>query len=211
MKNTAFQRPLSPAAGFVTEAPKPPRIPPFPRENPILRIQWAMDSPLKGATKWTLIVLARHADKQGKAFPSLATIGRANGCSRATVLRALRKLESLGWIVRETGGWAARTDGRRNRTEPLTTYYWPKSPDYAKRDIRIGCTQSSGHCEYLYRFNVTALRPARRIHVRERLARLRRRKSKSVGWVAAGSYEPAAIRAPGDRLLNGTLGLSGNA
>ncbi len=47
-----------------------------------------------------LAVLIVHANEDGVAWPSHATIARATGLGRSTVIRVLRELESLGAIIR---------------------------------------------------------------------------------------------------------------
>src|SRR5947208_753130 len=56
-----------------------------------------------------LIVLASHANKQGHAWPSMATIAAEAGIDRCRVPAAVRKLETAGLLTKHR-----RTDGRSN-------------------------------------------------------------------------------------------------
>ena len=56
-----------------------------------------------------LLVIATHADRAGRAWPSVDTIARETRLSRATVQRALRRIEAVGAIkVEQRGGRASR-------------------------------------------------------------------------------------------------------
>ena len=87
----------------------------FP-EKPIARIRWAMKAPIAHTSgKAVLIILAIHADEQGKAWPSLATITECGSMTRRTAISAVKRLAERGWITVE-------------RRSQLTSRYWPKSP-----------------------------------------------------------------------------------
>ncbi len=47
------------------------------------------------------LVLASHADEDGRCWPSVDAIGRAIGCGRATVKRGLRALKDAGLIKQQ--------------------------------------------------------------------------------------------------------------
>jgi len=51
-----------------------------------------------GTTKLILLCLANYADDKNSCFPSFKTICLISECSRATVIRALKKLEEKGFI-----------------------------------------------------------------------------------------------------------------
>lgn len=54
------------------------------------------------ATRLVLLVLADHADSDGRqAWPSVATIAQEARCSESTVHTVLRRLEEVGAVVRE--------------------------------------------------------------------------------------------------------------
>jgi DNA-binding transcriptional MocR family regulator len=60
-----------------------------------------MASDLDGATKWILVVIGSHVNwKTGAAaFPSIATLVKETGFSKATIHRAKLKLISQGYLV----------------------------------------------------------------------------------------------------------------
>ena len=92
--------------------------PSFPRK-PLARIRWAMEAPVKNTPdKAVLMILAIHADEQGKAWPSLATVAHCGSMARRTAIRAVNELARGGLI----------TIDKRPR---LTSKYWPKSPQDA--------------------------------------------------------------------------------
>lgn len=76
--------------------------------------------------KLTLMVLAEHADDQGRnSWPSVATIGNEAELSERTVQRSLRELVIRQVIVADTGGGRSRTTRysvlmtpRSDRVEP---------------------------------------------------------------------------------------------
>ncbi|WP_375783028.1 helix-turn-helix domain-containing protein [Bradyrhizobium sp. Pha-3] len=51
-------------------------------------------------TKFVLVALCKHANDEGKAWPSVSTICDITGLSRRTVQIHLRKLETLGLVFR---------------------------------------------------------------------------------------------------------------
>jgi predicted transcriptional regulator len=63
------------------------------------------------ATDWAVLhVIGLHADKAGKAFPSMARIAEIIGIKRGDVPRSLNRLEKRGLLSRERvprpkGGW----------------------------------------------------------------------------------------------------------
>tara|TARA_R110000796_G_scaffold63092_1_gene145399 strand:- start:528 stop:1196 length:669 start_codon:yes stop_codon:yes gene_type:complete len=52
-----------------------------------------------GTTKLILLCLANYADDKNLCFPSFKTICSISECSRATVIRTLKKLEEKGFIT----------------------------------------------------------------------------------------------------------------
>ena len=60
-----------------------------------------MASDLDGTSRWVLIVIASHIHWKTKsvAFPSIETIAKECGVSKATVHRAKLKLIEKGWLV----------------------------------------------------------------------------------------------------------------
>ncbi|MDH6462023.1 AraC-like DNA-binding protein [Micromonospora sp. A200] len=74
-----------------------------------------------------LLTLAAHANENGDAWPSVATIARYVGCSERTVQRALAKLVELGRLaVRQVARIATRvyrfvTQGVTDQAEGVTS------------------------------------------------------------------------------------------
>ena len=67
-------------------------------------IAWAMKAPTPDAlSRWLLVVLADHANEDGKCWPSQATLARRTGMGRSTVNRKLEMLEANQLIHRISG------------------------------------------------------------------------------------------------------------
>ena len=67
-------------------------------------IAWAMKAPTPDAlSRWLLVVLADHANEDGKCWPSQATLARRTGMGRSTVNRKLAMLEKQNLISRISG------------------------------------------------------------------------------------------------------------
>ena len=110
----AHQRPLPPSAGYLAEIDSDP-YPSFPTK-PLDRIDWAMDAPIASSpAKMVSIILAKHADKTGRAWPSISTIAQRASLAERTVKVAVKHLEATGRLT-------ALRHPRR------TTSYWLKSP-----------------------------------------------------------------------------------
>lgn len=66
-------------------------------------LTWSFNVPLRGlALKGVLNALADHADPQGRCWPSIDRLARYAGCDAKTARKALRDLESLGALKRQT-------------------------------------------------------------------------------------------------------------
>ena len=64
-------------------------------------LAWATETHLgSSAPKFILILLANKADENFSCFPSIRTLMAESGAGRSTVLRALRELETRGFITR---------------------------------------------------------------------------------------------------------------
>jgi DNA-binding transcriptional MocR family regulator len=64
-------------------------------------VDWATDSHVgTSAAKFILILLANKADENFSCYPSIRTLMAESGAGRSTVLRALRELETRGFITR---------------------------------------------------------------------------------------------------------------
>lgn len=105
-------------------------------------IQAAFQTELESTEKFVLVALADFADDDGRCFPSIATLGKRTGHSRATIFRALAALETAGHIIRnvrpgkgtvyivhpshvETGptvGPVSESDGTRRTVRPLPSH-----------------------------------------------------------------------------------------
>src|SRR4051812_23934068 len=80
-------------------------------ESPLEWIDWALDQCIQRGegrsncanyrTKALLVALARHADGDGKCFPSKATLARRLGCDRSQVSRDCTWLERHWFISQE--------------------------------------------------------------------------------------------------------------
>lgn len=98
---------------------------------------------------WVYVVLSRHADAEGKCWPTHATIAKKSGLSRATVIRTLASLQASELITVEIG----KEDGKPNtyhlcltiqhRVYQCDTPYATKEEGVSGRDT--GCiTQQQG-------------------------------------------------------------------
>jgi len=66
-------------------------------------------SALQGNDVKVLVVMSRHANKQGDSWPSVKTVGEKAGLNRRTVQRSQRRLCAAGLMVRRTGNKGGRT------------------------------------------------------------------------------------------------------
>jgi DNA-binding transcriptional MocR family regulator len=65
-------------------------------------VDWATDSDVGSPiTKLILILLANKADESFSCYPSIRTLMSESGAGRSTVLRALKDLETNGFITRQ--------------------------------------------------------------------------------------------------------------
>lgn len=65
--------------------------------------RWLLhDQAVTAHAKMTYAILASHADRYGRCWPSHATIARLGGMSVSTVQRALRELNALGIVAKES-------------------------------------------------------------------------------------------------------------
>jgi DNA-binding transcriptional regulator YhcF (GntR family) len=64
-------------------------------------MSWALKQPVKTTEKLLLLVISNYADEQGRAWPSVETLARDTGMSRATIKRSMRKLEDAGFVRRQ--------------------------------------------------------------------------------------------------------------
>jgi GntR family transcriptional regulator len=79
-------------------------------------VPWSVvvDTQLGHAPLRTYMVLAAHADKQGRCWPSHNTIGRIMGISRQAVIKNIHKLEAAGLVVK-----AHRERGNGSKTSNI--------------------------------------------------------------------------------------------
>ena len=96
----AHQRPFPPSAGYLAEIDGKP-YPSFPTK-PLDRIGGTMDAPIASSSaKVVCIVLAKYADKMGRAWPSVSAISQKASLSERTVQRAIVDLKRAGWLTAE--------------------------------------------------------------------------------------------------------------
>ncbi|MFC0030084.1 helix-turn-helix domain-containing protein [Micromonospora chaiyaphumensis] len=94
------------------------------------------------------IAIAAHANHEGKAWPSVATIANYAGCSERTVQRCLTKLVQLGHLaVSKVAGIATRVyrlvaGAGRTGTASAVTNQQGRVTDSASRGDRQGVTGS---------------------------------------------------------------------
>ncbi|RPF49619.1 helix-turn-helix protein [Thermodesulfitimonas autotrophica] len=91
------------------------------------------DSDLSANAKLVRLYLARCADGERAAYPSLNTIASRCGLSKPTVIKALKELEEKGWLVR-TGRVTAKQEHQTNVYLLVT----PEPEKQADRDKKEG-------------------------------------------------------------------------
>lgn len=64
-------------------------------------VNWALQQPLRGCQKFVLIILAYHADDEGKCWPGLELISKECGISRATVITHINEIALLQLVTKE--------------------------------------------------------------------------------------------------------------
>lgn len=63
-------------------------------------MSWAIEEELPTKEKFVLLMLANYASNdKWDCYPSIAALSKDTGMSKATVMRALKSLESLGYLV----------------------------------------------------------------------------------------------------------------
>ena len=94
-------------------------------------LAWATDADVgSSAAKFILILLANKADENFSCYPSIRTLMTESNAGRSTVLRALRDLETRGFISRrpQFHDSGARRSTRYYLNHPLAPHLSP-SPD----------------------------------------------------------------------------------
>lgn len=71
----------------------------------------AHENGLTASERHVLLEVCNRASKAGRLFPSHETLAEGCGVSRATVVRAMARLEALGWVSKER---RRRRDGTRS-------------------------------------------------------------------------------------------------
>ena len=105
-------------------------------------LKWAFNVKAGGpADKAVLLVLAKHANDLGICYPGARTISVLACCSEKTVLRALRRLEQRGLILRRT---RYRQDGTRS-TDLVMLSVPPKSTGQSGLEPPDSQSYASGH------------------------------------------------------------------
>ena len=64
----------------------------------VLPIKAARAAGLTPSSGWVLAQLWDHKNREGKCWPSIATLARESGISRSSVFKALEELESKGFV-----------------------------------------------------------------------------------------------------------------
>ena len=63
---------------------------------------WAFDqAPARPTDKLVLLELANFADKNGRCYPSIATLAASSGLNKETVILSIRRLEEQGLLSRK--------------------------------------------------------------------------------------------------------------
>src|SRR5947209_695848 len=73
-----------------------------------------------------LMILARHADENGQAFPSLTTLMKKTVLSKPTVVKAIQTLVDAGLVC-----ITKREDSERGHISNLYTLTWIATPSKA--------------------------------------------------------------------------------
>lgn len=91
-------------------------------------LAWATDSDVgSSAAKFILILLANKADENYSCYPSIRTLMAESNAGRSTVLRALKDLETRGFISRRPQFYdsGARRSTRYYLNHPLAPHLSP--------------------------------------------------------------------------------------
>ena len=103
-------------------------------------LAWATDSDVgSSAAKFILILLANKADENFSCYPSIRTLMAESNAGRSTVMRALRDLETRGFISRrpQFHDSGARRSTRYYLNHPLAPHFSPRSdPGPPRPDMR---------------------------------------------------------------------------
>ena len=84
---------------------------------------------LKGPILAVFICIALHINEQGRAWPSIALIGKETGHNKDTVYKCLRKLEFMGFITR-----VQKTDKETGKFRSNVYQLFPKSRRFEAKD-----------------------------------------------------------------------------
>ena len=79
-------------------------------------LRWAKAQGVTGSSKAVLVALAMHVDKEGWCYPAITTLADLTGKSERTVQRALRGLETLGYVL-------SKLRDRNNGSYTSSEYY----------------------------------------------------------------------------------------
>ena len=64
-------------------------------------MQWALRQPLNGCQKFVLFILGYHANEAAQCWPSLETIAKECGISRATAICHINEMSTLGLVSKQ--------------------------------------------------------------------------------------------------------------
>ena len=114
--------------GFIQAAKAGP-YPPFPADF-VERLHWAECAPVAPTgRKCVLIVLARMADKSGRAWPKVETLAKRTSQSVRSTQSALRELEGRRWLVTVPYAGGYSTYYPKAPTERVCTGCGARCPD----------------------------------------------------------------------------------
>ncbi len=90
------------------------------------------DERLLPSEKLVYIVLSKFASQERCCFPSLSTISKLSGYSKSTVVRAIRRLCSLGYLTKEK-----RKDKVRGNISTFYTLTYPAETPPEEKEISL--------------------------------------------------------------------------
>ncbi|MDI3542570.1 MAG: hypothetical protein PWP57_173 [Candidatus Atribacteria bacterium] len=88
------------------------------------------DERLLPSEKLVYIVLSKFASQERSCFPSLSTISKLSGYSKSTVVRAIHKLCSLGYLTKER-----RKDKLRGNISTFYTLTYPEENPSQEKEV----------------------------------------------------------------------------
>jgi len=101
------------------------------------------DERLLPSEKLVYVVLSKFASQERSCFPSLSTISKLSGYSKSTVVRAINRLSSLGYLTKER-----RKDEVRGNISTFYTLTLPEetTPEELPSDNSTPCPNDTSPC-----------------------------------------------------------------